>query len=128
MSDYYVLGQGKVFLDEIDPITKRAKEKSRYVGNVPEDGFIIAPQTQTLEHFESNTGFNRRDQKFDSKEKRNLIEKQLKNSNIETRRWWPKPLSQMPAFRRERIESIHEINSSYLADTTLGLPFHPGIS
>lgn len=68
MSDYYVLGQGKVFLDEIDPITKRAKEKSRYVGNVPEDGFIIAPQTQTLEHFESYTGFNRKDQKFENQQ------------------------------------------------------------
>ena len=68
MADHYVLGQGRLFLDEIDPITKRAKEKSRYVGNVPEDGFIIAPQTQTLEHFESNTGFNRKDQKFENQQ------------------------------------------------------------
>jgi len=68
MADYYVLGQGRVSLDEIDPITKRAKGKSRYVGNVPEDGFIIAPQTQPLEHFESNTGFNRKDQKFENQQ------------------------------------------------------------
>lgn len=68
MADYYVLGQGRVFLDEINPTTKRAVGKSRYVGNVPEDGFIIAPQVQSVDHFESNTGFNRKDSKFENQQ------------------------------------------------------------
>lgn len=65
---------------------------------------------------------------FDSIEKRNLVEKQLNSSNIETRRWWPKPLSQMPAFRNQRVEVLDDSNASYLAGTTLGLPFHLKLS
>jgi len=61
---------------------------------------------------------------FGSKDQRNEIEKQLSNAGIDTRRWWPKPLSQMPAFRDEKTADMDESNSSYLASTTLGLPFH----
>lgn len=61
MSDRYVLGQGKVFFDEIDPVTKRAMGKSRFIGNVPEDGFVISPTVQRVDHMESYSGYNRKD-------------------------------------------------------------------
>jgi dTDP-4-amino-4,6-dideoxygalactose transaminase len=65
---------------------------------------------------------------FESIERRNLVERILNESGVETRRWWPKPLSQMPAFSGEQFESAAEVNSSYLAGTTLGLPFHLKLS
>ena len=61
---------------------------------------------------------------FESEEKRDQIEKSMNDSSIETRRWWPKPLSQMPAFSDGLIKNGDESNSAYLASTTLGLPFH----
>ena len=57
----YFLGQGKVFFDLIDPITKQPMDKARFVGNVPEDGFVITPTVQKVEHMESMTGKNRKD-------------------------------------------------------------------
>ena len=60
----YSLGQGKVFFAAIDPITKLAEDKARFVGNVPEEGFSIAPTVQTIQHNESITGKNRRDAVF----------------------------------------------------------------
>ena len=57
----YFLGQGKVFFDLIDPITKRPMDKARFVGNVPEDGFVLTPTVQKVEHMESQTGKNRKD-------------------------------------------------------------------
>ena len=60
----YSLGQGKVFFASINPITKLAEDKARFVGNVPEEGFTIAPTVQTIQHNESITGKNRRDAVF----------------------------------------------------------------
>ena len=60
----YSLPQGKVFFAAINPITKLAEDKARFVGNVPEEGFIIAPTVQTIQHNESITGKNRRDAVF----------------------------------------------------------------
>jgi hypothetical protein len=57
----YVLGQGKVFLDEIDLATGLPKDKARFVGNVPEGGLTVSLQTQKFEHFESYTGENLKD-------------------------------------------------------------------
>ena len=57
----YLLGQGKVFFDLINPTTKRPMDKARFVGNVPEDGFVITPTVQKIEHMESMTGMNRKD-------------------------------------------------------------------
>jgi len=65
---------------------------------------------------------------FESVETRNLAEDRLNNFGIETRRWWPKPLSQMPAFHGEHEGSDVEDNSAFLANTTLGLPFHLKLS
>jgi dTDP-4-amino-4,6-dideoxygalactose transaminase len=65
---------------------------------------------------------------FESNQHRDEIKKQLSNAGIDTRRWWPMPLSQMPAFRHEEDANIDESNSSYLASTTLGLPFHLGLN
>lgn len=61
---------------------------------------------------------------FKSEEERDEIEKSMNDSGIETRRWWPKPLSQMPAFSHGLTRDTAKSNSAYLASTTLGLPFH----
>lgn len=60
----YLLGQGMVFLDLINPTTKRPMDKARFVGNVPEDGFVLTPTVQKVEHMESMTGKNRKDAVF----------------------------------------------------------------
>ena len=60
----YFLGQGKLFFAPINSITKLPEDKARFVGNVPEEGFIIAPTVQTVQHNESITGKNRRDAVF----------------------------------------------------------------
>jgi len=64
----YVLGQGKVFFDLINPTTKLPIDKARFVGNVSEDGVVLAPTVQTIEHFESMTGKNRKDAVFESQQ------------------------------------------------------------
>ncbi len=61
---------------------------------------------------------------FGTRDQRDDMERVLSESDIETRRWWPKPISQMPAFLDGKTEVNDESNSAYLADTTLGLPFH----
>ena len=68
MADNYVLGQGKVFFDEINSTTKLALGKARFIGNVPEDGFVIAPGVQELDHFESYTGYNRKDERLETQQ------------------------------------------------------------
>lgn len=60
----YLLGQGKLFFAPINSITKLAEDKAKFVGNVPEEGFSIAPTVQTVQHNESITGKNRRDAVF----------------------------------------------------------------
>ena len=62
----YLLGQGKVFFDLIDPTTKRPMDKARFVGNVPEDGFVLTPTVQKVEHMESQTGKNRKGAEHDT--------------------------------------------------------------
>lgn len=57
----YLLGQGKLYFDLINPTTKRPSDKARFLGNVPEDGFVITPTVQKIEHMESMTGKNRKD-------------------------------------------------------------------
>lgn len=57
----YFLGQGMVFLDSINPTTKRPMDKARFVGNVPEDGLVLTPTVQKVDHMESMTGKNRKD-------------------------------------------------------------------
>lgn len=68
MTDNYVLGQGKVFFDEINPTTKLPLGKGRFIGNVPEDGFVIAPGVQEVDHFESYTGYNRKDTRLETQQ------------------------------------------------------------
>ena len=68
MTDNYVLGQGKVFFDEINLTTKLAIGKGRFIGNVPEDGFIISPAVQEQDHFESYTGYNRKDARIETQQ------------------------------------------------------------
>lgn len=58
MSQRYVLGQGMVYLDEINPQTLLPLGKARFVGNVPTGGFTISPSVQKIEHQESYTGRN----------------------------------------------------------------------
>jgi hypothetical protein len=60
----YLLGQGKLFFAPINSITKLPEDKARFVGNVPEEGFSIAPTVETIQHNESITGKNRRDAVF----------------------------------------------------------------
>jgi hypothetical protein len=52
----YIAGQGEIFLDEIDPITKKAMGKARFVGNVPDGGFMVTIAVTKYEHAESYTG------------------------------------------------------------------------
>lgn len=59
-----------------------------------------------------------------TQEIRDDVEIELGKQGIETRRWWPKPLSQMPAFASSSNLSSAEVNSLSLTTTTLGLPFH----
>lgn len=57
-----------------------------------------------------------------SKKLKSKLESEFKKSNIETRNWWGKGCSVMPAyaeFKKEKLE-----NTLRLASTTLGLPFH----
>ena len=68
MTNNYVLGQGKVFFDEINPTTKLAVGKARFIGNVPEDGFVISPGVQEVDHFESSTGYNRKDVRIETQQ------------------------------------------------------------
>lgn len=52
----YIAGQGEIYLDEIDPVTKRAMGKARFVGNVPDGGFMVNIAVTKYEHAESYTG------------------------------------------------------------------------
>jgi dTDP-4-amino-4,6-dideoxygalactose transaminase len=50
----------------------------------------------------------------------------LSSVGIETRKWWPQPLSEMPAF--ERYRTSLSSNASSIAESTLGLPMYRGLS
>jgi len=78
----YFLGQGKVFLDLINPTTKLPVDKARFVGNVPEGGFTLTPGTQKVEHNESITGKNRKDFVIETQQMA-TIALQLENVDVE---------------------------------------------
>ena len=78
----YFLGQGKLFFDLIDSITKLPVDKARFVGNVPEDGFIITPTVQKVEHMESMTGKNRKDAVFETQQSAQITVR-LENVDVE---------------------------------------------
>jgi len=78
----YSLGQGKLFLILINPITKLPTDKARFVGNVPEEGFTITPTVQKLQHSESITGKNRQDFAFETGQSLQVTIK-LENVDIE---------------------------------------------
>ncbi len=61
MVQRYVLGQGKVWIDEKDPTTGLPMGKARFVGNVPSGGLTFQMTTQQVSHFESYTGQNLKD-------------------------------------------------------------------
>lgn len=56
MPQDYVLGQGKVYLDTINPTTKLPADKARWIGNVPNGGLTFSFETTEYEHKESFTG------------------------------------------------------------------------
>lgn len=45
----FLLGQGKVYLDDIDPSTGKAMGKALWVGNVPNEGLMIQTATTPLD-------------------------------------------------------------------------------
>jgi dTDP-4-amino-4,6-dideoxygalactose transaminase len=61
---------------------------------------------------------------FSNKELRDFAESELQLSGIETRRWWPKLLSEMKAFQVDNVYAESTPHAKYISETTLGLPFH----
>lgn len=55
------------------------------------------------------------------------IANHLKNKGIQTRRWWPTPLSKMPAFKALAIYAENLVSED-LAGRILGLPFYRDLS
>jgi len=60
----------------------------------------------------------------DSSEERDQMEEQLRSADIETRRWWPVSLPEMPAFNQWPIETPH---AKHAASTSVGLPMYRGL-
>ena len=60
-------------------------------------------------------------------ELRNSVEASLSGQDIQTRRWWPEPLSSMPAFTEFSSDMLFPI-SGRVSDTILGLPMYRGIT
>jgi hypothetical protein len=56
MPQDYVLGQGKLYIDTINPTTKLPADKARWIGNVPNGGLTFSFETTEYEHKESFTG------------------------------------------------------------------------
>ena len=52
----YIFGQGKLYVFDINPISKLPMGNGRFLGNVPDQGFIVTPTTAMYEHRESTTG------------------------------------------------------------------------
>ena len=63
---------------------------------------------------------------FHSSSAREHVEKVLSEHLVGTKRWWPVPLSDMPAFVNVRHDNAP--NSRLLSTTTLGLPCYRGLS
>lgn len=78
----YNLGQGKVFFIPINPTTKLATDKGLFVGNVPEEGFLLAPAVQSIKHLESQTGKNRTDKVLETQQSLQVTIR-LENVNTE---------------------------------------------
>lgn len=57
----------------------------------------------------------------DSSQERDQIEEQLRSTQIETRRWWPAPLPDMPAFDWWPTDMPH---AKHAASTSVGLPMY----
>ncbi|MEG3437700.1 hypothetical protein V0288_11270 [Pannus brasiliensis CCIBt3594] len=56
VNNRYIMGQGKVYLDSIDPATGLPMGKARFVGNVPDGGLMFNIAVTKYEHKESFTG------------------------------------------------------------------------
>jgi hypothetical protein len=56
MPQDYILGQGRVYIDTINPTTKLPADKARWIGNVPNGGLTFSFETTEYEHKESFTG------------------------------------------------------------------------
>jgi dTDP-4-amino-4,6-dideoxygalactose transaminase len=61
-------------------------------------------------------------QQFEDIKTRNRVEKIFFENGIQTRKWWERPLSKMPAFAK--AQSLGSRVSSCLSETTLGLPMY----
>jgi dTDP-4-amino-4,6-dideoxygalactose transaminase len=57
----------------------------------------------------------------DSYQEKTMLAEHLRSNGIESRSWWPMPLSQMPAFS-DLTKLGSGGNSRYFSDTHLGLP------
>lgn len=77
----YNLGQGKVFFIPINPTTKLATDKGLFVGNVPEEGFLLAPAVQSIKHLESQSGKNRTDKVLETQQSLQLT---IRLENVDT--------------------------------------------
>ena len=64
---------------------------------------------------------------FDDPKEMEALESHLEHEGISTRRWWSKPLHEMPAFRDIEVVGKLEI-SSKLAKSVLGLPMYRDLS
>lgn len=64
---------------------------------------------------------------FEDSNERSYVSDALNNLGIETRMWWPTPLTNMPAFDKYATAD-NARNSEFLAKTHLGLPFYRDLS
>lgn len=64
--------------------------------------------------------------KFGSASQLRHAARKLGDHGFESRKWWPEPLSKMPALRTSNLQSRRPISQS-LSETVLGLPFFRGI-
>ena len=77
----YNLEQGKVFFIPINPTTKLATDKGLFVGNVPEEGFLLAPAVQSIKHLESQSGKNRTDKVLETQQS---LQVTIRLENVDT--------------------------------------------
>lgn len=59
---------------------------------------------------------------FGDQSERDHVEENLHLNGMETRRWWPTLLTQMPAFQGFANQGFP--NANHVSETILGLPFH----
>jgi dTDP-4-amino-4,6-dideoxygalactose transaminase len=64
---------------------------------------------------------------FKDEEERNRISTNLKQTGIQSREWWAKPLSLQKTFSNSRTLGAC-VNAKFLSDTHLGLPMYRGLS